>query len=448
MLLLCLAVVAAQIPASLMLWSQSTRVSRVAFAARMGLRITGLVRVLSVTPPDITPQVIAAYNMPQSRFAVDGGPRVAGGMMDADEAGVARAMAAGLRLADDRVRVQLVENGKALIRYLPWRATRKTLLVSIRLTNAGWLNGEARVVQPDAPVWLQTGLLQVGAAVFAMLMTLGLGSRHIIMPVMALADAASRAGRGASTAPLTERGPRELRVMTGAFNAMQARLRAFVDDRTRLLGAISHDLRTPLASLWLRAEMVGDAELRDAMVRTLAEMKSMVEATLVFSRDHAVQHRGFFDLAELARQVVDDHSMLGQEVSFSGPDAAPFHGSSLALRRVLDNLIENAVRYGKRARIAVVIKAETLRIQVDDDGPGVPPDRIEDMFKPFVQLDRSRNPHAGGTGLGLAIARSAIREHGGDLTLANRPEGGLRAEFDLPIETSSYAYSRPGCVGL
>lgn len=443
-LLLVLAVVAAQGPVSALFAFKSTRVGRAAFATHVGERVAVLVHVLEVTPADLVPKILAAYSIPASGVSIDAEVRVADGPRQADNESIARLIARRLRITNDRVRVQLIDDTEALVRYVPWRATPKTLLVSVDLAPGRWLNARSRVVQPDAPIWLQIGLVQFGAAIVAILVTLGLGLRHVVRPVTALADAAEQFGLGVAVVPLPERGPRELRTMTASFNAMQARLRAFVSDRTRMLGAISHDLRTPLSSLWLRAEMVEDDDLREAMVRTLAEMKDMVEATLAFARDDAAKQNGDVDLAELARQIADDHRVLGRDVAFSGPATVPFQGRAPALRRALDNLVENAVRYGERARVTLIREPAAVQIRIEDDGPGLPPDRIQDMFEPFVRLDDSRNAQTGGTGLGLAIARSAIREHGGDVTLLNLPVRGLRAEVVLPVGGGPSIGHEPG----
>ncbi len=443
LLLLVCSVVVAQIPASMIFVLQSTRVGRVAFITRIGDRAAALVHVLRVIPPDLTSQVVKAYNIPVSGFSVGPVARVAEGVMVAHDAEIAAMLARRLRIEVDRVRMQLVDSDDSLVRYLPWRATVKTLLVSIRLDDGQWLNGQTRVHMPDAPFWLQIGLLQFVIALITILVTVGLGLRPLIRPVMILADAAERAGRGTAVGPLPERGPRELRMMTASFNAMQARLRVFVEDRTRMLGAISHDLRTPLSSLWLRAELVEDVELREAMVRTLAEMRDMVEATLAFSRDDATGESGSMDLAQLARAITEDQRAFGRDVSLSVPASLPFHGRSIALKRALENLVENAVRYGERARLTIVSGTDAVRICVDDDGPGLPSDRIEDMFQPFVRLEDSRSMQTGGTGLGLAIARSAVREHGGELILSNRQERGLRAEITLPLGGSDIGGTGP-----
>ena len=182
--------------------------------------------------------------------------------------------------------------------------------------------------------------------------------------------------------------------------------------------------------------MVEDGELRSAMVRTISDMGRMVDATLAFARDDASdQESEFFDLAILIETVAADHRVLGRDVVVGGPPHIPFHGRAMALRRALDNLVENAVQYGGRARITLEADKADLRIIIDDDGPGIPVDQVEEMFAPFAKLETSRSEETGGTGLGLAIARSAIRAHGGDIVMANRPEGGLRVSVTLPAGT-------------
>jgi signal transduction histidine kinase len=200
-----------------------------------------------------------------------------------------------------------------------------------------------------------------------------------------------------------------------------------------MLAAISHDLRTPIASLWLRAEMVEDAELRGAMVSTLADLRRMVDATLTFAREDATNQKSeTFDLTALMRSVADDHRALGHDVTLSTPDSLPFHCRPAALRRAVGNLVENAIRYGKRARVSLGQDPQGIRIRVEDDGPGIPSDQIDAMFEPFARLEGSRSDETGGTGLGLAIARSTVRAHGGEIRLFNRTGRGLTAEICLP----------------
>jgi signal transduction histidine kinase len=219
---------------------------------------------------------------------------------------------------------------------------------------------------------------------------------------------------------------------------MQARLRRFVDDRTRMLGAISHDLRTPITSLRLRAEFVEDEETRSRILATLDEMQDMVEGTLAFAREEAASEpTRVVDLAALVESTADDLADLGADVAFANPGRLPYAARPVALRRALRNLIENAVRYGRRCRLRMERDREEVRIVIEDDGPGIAEDQQERVFEPFVRLEGSRSSETGGIGLGLAIARSIVRAHGGDIRLGNRPEGGLAVTLALPPATAS-----------
>jgi signal transduction histidine kinase len=232
---------------------------------------------------------------------------------------------------------------------------------------------------------------------------------------------------------LPERGPEEVRRTTAAFNAMQERLHRFIDDRTRLLAAISHDLRTPITTLRLRAEFVEDEETRARILATLDEMQRMVEATLAFASEQASRDATrTVDLVGLVESVVGELVDLGADVQLEPSGRLPYPCRPTALTRALRNLVENAVRYGERARVRVVSDAAGVAIVVEDDGPGIAQDQIEAAFAPFVRLEGSRSPDTGGIGLGLAIARTIARAHGGDVTLANRTGGGLAATLSLP----------------
>jgi signal transduction histidine kinase len=199
-----------------------------------------------------------------------------------------------------------------------------------------------------------------------------------------------------------------------------------------MLAAISHDLRTPLTSLRLRAEFVTDEETREKLLGTIEEMQAMTEATLVFAREEATgEPTRTVDLAALLESLCADLADLGWSVSFAEAEPMAYRCRADALRRALRNLIENAVRYGGQARVALGASADGIEITIDDDGPGIPPQDLERVFQPFVRLELSRNRSTGGVGLGLAIARGIIRAHGGDILLANRPHG-LRALLRLP----------------
>jgi signal transduction histidine kinase len=219
---------------------------------------------------------------------------------------------------------------------------------------------------------------------------------------------------------------------------MASRIRRFVQDRTFLLTAIGHDLRTPITRLKLRAEYMEDDEQRMKMLADLDEMESMVAATLAFGRDIAASEAvGRMDLAVLLRTILDeaadgdpDHA---QALSYAGPEHLPVQGRPLSLKRALTNLIGNALKYGDAARVALSLPQPNFaRIDIDDDGPGIGVENIEFVFEPFRRLETSRNRETGGSGLGLSIARNIIRAHGGDITLHNQSSG-LRVTVSLPV---------------
>ena len=207
-----------------------------------------------------------------------------------------------------------------------------------------------------------------------------------------------------------------------------------VDDRTQMLAAISHDLRTPLTRLRLRAGRLTDAELRKGIESDLEEMEQMIDGTLAFLRDDTrTEEIGQVDLAAILLTLADDAADSGQDVSIETPRQLIVSGRHLALKRALGNLIQNAIKHGGRARVTAVRDGRLLRISIEDDGPGIPSDQLEAVFEPFYRLDPSRGRNTGGHGLGLTVARSIIRAHGGDVVLANRSPHGLEARVTLPI---------------
>jgi signal transduction histidine kinase len=258
--------------------------------------------------------------------------------------------------------------------------------------------------------------------------------RKLAAPIRHFADAAERLGVDTTMPPLAERGPHELRTAIRAFNRMQERLRRFVDDRTQMLAAMSHDLRTPLNRMRLRAEFIEDAEQQRKMFADLEAMNAMIDTTLAFARDDACREpRKLVDLGILVEDVCEDVADAGGNASFSGPHGVNVRCRPTAVSRAVANLIENAVKYAGAARVRVMPENDHVVIAVEDDGPGVPVEQQERVFAPFYRLEPSRNPDTGGVGLGLSVARTIAREHGGDIVLANRPGGGLCARLELPI---------------
>ncbi|OHC75304.1 MAG: hypothetical protein A3G18_02490 [Rhodospirillales bacterium RIFCSPLOWO2_12_FULL_58_28] len=306
------------------------------------------------------------------------------------------------------------------------------LQVSLRLTDGSWLNFTTPF-ESFGRFWTSRLFLAVMLSA-AMVTALSVWAvRRFTAPLELFARAAERLGPDVGAPPLPEDGPREVRRASRAFNGMQERLRTFVRDRTHMLAAISHDLRTPITRLKLRAEFVGDDEQRSKMLADLDEMEAMISSTLSFARDDAADEpRKPLDLTALLQSLCDDMADAGHAVACRSGDRIAYKGRPLALRRAFGNLIGNAVTYGGAADVTLKINDGMVTVTVDDDGPGIPAAELERVFAPFHRLEYSRNRETGGVGLGLASARSLIRAHGGDITLTNRPEGGLRATVTLP----------------
>jgi len=207
-----------------------------------------------------------------------------------------------------------------------------------------------------------------------------------------------------------------------------------------MLAAMSHDLRTPITTLRLRVEFIEDEDIKNKILETLDDMQRMTDATLAFVREEvAVEPTRMVDLSALIESVTSDLSDLGKDVQFEEAERFDYGCRPAGLKRALCNLLENAVRYGERAKVSLDLADGGPRITIDDHGPGIPEDQIERMFQPFVRLDESRSVEGGGIGLGLAIARSIIKSHGGDIALSNRREGGLRVLITLPSMVSPKA---------
>lgn len=312
-------------------------------------------------------------------------------------------------------------------------ATLETMMVSLPLADKSWLNFSAPIETPE-PFWSLRFGLSMAVMLLAVAILSALVVHHLTKPLSIFARAAQRLGVDVKAPPLPERGPAEVRQATQAFNEMQSRIRRFVEDRTQMIAAISHDLGTPITRLRLRAEFVEDDEQRRKMLADLDDMEKMVFSALSFARDEAAyEPRATVDLRTLLQRVCDDADDAGHSVALETGDAAvPFGCRPVALRRAVSNLIDNAIKYGRQARVSLTQEADAILITIDDNGPGIPRDRRDDVFKPFHRLEQSRSRETGGTGLGLTVARTIVRAHGGDISLSNRPEGGLRVVVTLP----------------
>lgn len=256
---------------------------------------------------------------------------------------------------------------------------------------------------------------------------------RIASPLRELTRATGRIGRG-TVVSVPEVGPDETRGIGRALNAMQERIHGLVAERTQALAAVSHDLRTPIARLRLRLDRANDAEERVAMAADLDEMQAMVDATLAYlGGDADPEPRRVTNVASIVMGIADASADAGRDVAYQGPGRAIATVRPVAIRRALENLVDNGVRYGSRVRVGLNVEKALMVVQVDDDGPGIPPEDVARAFEPFTRLEGSRNRNTGGTGLGLTIAKRAVEIEGGTLGLANRPEGGLRAEIRLSL---------------
>jgi signal transduction histidine kinase len=257
--------------------------------------------------------------------------------------------------------------------------------------------------------------------------------RWATRPLNALADAADELGRNIARAPMEESGPVEVARAARAFNTMQARLIAYVRERASVLAAMSHDLKTPVTRMRLRAELLGDLELKRKFAQDLEEMESMVAGTLDFLRGlESGEAAKPLDVMALLESLQADMAEMGSRITIDGAVLGPCLAKPVALKRCLVNLLENAIKYGKSAWIHVDDNDDRLEIRIEDEGPGIPETELERVFEPFYRLEGSRSRDTGGTGLGLTIAKSIAEAHGGRLTLANRSGGGLEARLTLP----------------
>lgn len=304
---------------------------------------------------------------------------------------------------------------------------------AIALADGSWLN--LRVMRfASAGAAQHASLLSTTAMAAGILIVGLLVVRNLNRPLRQFAEAANRiATPGAPPAAMPEEGPREVRHAAQAFNRMQARIDRLIADRTQALAAVSHDLRTPIARLRLRAGFVEDAETQRAIDADLDEMEAMIAATLAYLRGESESEpRRQADLAAILETLCDAAADAGHAVQWTGPRQARLVCRPVALKRAFANLIDNAVKYGGGVRVSLEDGADMLTVHVEDDGPGIPPEALEAVFEPFRRLEASRNRGTGGSGLGLTIARKVVEAHGGTLVLKNRAGGGLTATVRLP----------------
>jgi signal transduction histidine kinase len=306
------------------------------------------------------------------------------------------------------------------------------LLTQVQLRDGRWVTFDTQL--PRESTSLPARLLLTLGVVLATVLALSFTAvRWLSRPLQTLAEAAEALGKNIHRPPLPEDGPTEVRQAAQAFNTMQSRLARYIDDRTQVLAAMSHDLKTPLTRLRLRAELLDDDETRQRFEKDLGEMQAMVTDALSALRGLDGPAESVpVDMMALLESLQADNEALGRPVEIEGRADAPLAGDPARLRRCVANLVENAVVYGRRARIRVEDSAKALTLRIRDDGPGIPEGMLERVFDPFFRLEGSRSRDTGGTGLGLSIARNIARAAGGDVSLRNPSQGGLEAVLVLP----------------
>jgi signal transduction histidine kinase len=285
------------------------------------------------------------------------------------------------------------------------------------------------------PFWIGPWMITVLFAVVSVTL-LGLWTaRALTAPLSSFAKAAENFSLNGAAAPLPERGPEEIRSVAKALNRMRERITTLIDDRTKMLAAISHDLRTPITRMRLRSEFIEDDAHRSRMLDDLDQMRSMLESVLSFLRnDRKLEPMTLADIATTLQLVTDQFADIGHKVAYDGPEHAMATVRPDDLRRSVTNLVENAVRFGGETTIRLKVSPDTVTIEVEDDGPGISDARKEVMLEPFVRGDDARNmDEAAGFGLGLSIARSIVLAHGGELSLNDRQPHGLIVRIELPV---------------
>jgi signal transduction histidine kinase len=293
--------------------------------------------------------------------------------------------------------------------------------------------------QRRVPPQIEQWRFPVSLGLFVVLIALvcWLAVRLALRPLQRMSAAAEAFGRDIHQPPLETRGPSEVRQAAQAFNAMQERVRSVMAERTQILAAVTHDLKTPMTRMRLRLENCNDEALREKLAGDLAAMQTLVSEGLDLARSlESSEPEARIDLGALLSSIADDAADTGQPVSFSGPE----NGATIltlchpnGLRRAIENLVDNALKYGQRAEISLTRGTYHAAIHIRDHGPGIPADHLEAVLRPFVRLETSRSRDSGGTGLGLAIANNLLSAQSATLTLSNHADGGLDACIELPL---------------
>lgn len=448
LLLLIGGLVTAQIASSLIgYYDRRASIERV-IARRNAVRVADLVRMLDGLAAEDRERAVAALRYPIIRLGplavprADGMPEDAVGVLATDGA-IPGAMSAAFRERLNPPRDVEIRIGETTMRYSIEATARGPAAaqpaqlgwgVSVRSTLADGTPVVVYVEVPQTVLFSLPSLLWqffVLSAVTIVLVALAVS--WVTRPLGELADAAERLGHDLDAPRLPEHGASELRRAARAFNSMQERLARYLKSRVTALSAISHDLKTPITRMRLRAELIEDVKLRESLMRDASELEHMVRSALEFIRGlESVEPAQPTDINALIGSICDDFRESGHDVVAEGAASRPYPAQTQALKHCLVNLVDNACKYGGSARIEIEDHARELLIRVRDRGAGLPDTELEKVFEPFYRCETSRSRDTGGTGLGLAIARNVAQLHQGRVGLRNHPEGGVEATLELP----------------
>ncbi len=428
-LLLTVGLVGAQIIGASIHLSERFRLLSNTISGEFAQQIAAVYRTINSQPESARDSLTASLSRPRMQLAVM--PAVTRGMSSDDKQTANANITKSALIFEGKLAQALGPNIRAKLLQVP-QADNFKFDVVLELSNGQWLSVTG---EPPTEVFGQPWHAIIGLSFMLLVIVLlvVVVARITVRPLTRLAQAANDVAQNLKHPPLEEDGPSEVREAARAFNAMQKHIRESIEERERFLAAVSHDLKTPVTRLRLRAEMLTDARIRDDIENDVHELQQLIDDALDFLRGRSVDEPVQpIDLVALVESVADDFGHKG-EVEVSTPKTLRFIGKPIALQRALRNLVDNSIKYGQRARIGLRQDLSFVVITVDDDGNGIPVEQLEAVFEPFFRLESSRSRETGGTGLGLAIVRLVAHNHGGMVQLTNRFEGGLRARMVLPI---------------
>lgn len=409
------------------------------------VRIGDIVRVLEATSPAERSSIMRA--VPADTLKLTYGNPAGSDDVAGEESDLLVAAREALALAlDPGVAFRVIDAQPVFINPASWYAREfgerpgVRIHAAVRLQDGTWITADS--IEPARPTSWFTRMVRNLLIVDAVMLVLCfIAVRLVTRPLWVLAGAAEELGRNIDRPPLPERGANELVRASRALNVMQDRLKRYVQTRMQALAAMSHDLKTPITRLRLRAELLDDPQLKAKFVKDFDALQEMVTSTLDYMRGlgDGGELLQPIDVTALIASLKEDAEEAGHVVTLRGDVRNPVMGRSQALKRCLQNLIDNALAYGKRADITVRDEGGMLHIAIRDDGPGIPDGDIERVFEPFYRVESSRNRNSGGSGLGLSIARNIAQAHGGTVRLKNIATGGLEATLRLPRGASGAA---------